>query len=301
MEKKITKSNALINASYRFSLNELRLVLYGLSHIDPLSKDFPLFHRVSVQELASFYGISRSEYGSFYEKIKDALVNKFWKREFGYYDSELGELVKRTWLIEIRYGNKNGTLAYHYNPLIKSQLQELASRFTSYFLKNIANMRSAYGVRFYEIAIMYLNASQKDKVVFTRKIDELKNNLGLEEKYKNFFDFRKRVLERARTEVNKHSDIKISYKIIKLGRSPEEIEFTVCRKNAGRQKELKPQEKIRTKTFEQAKRIALDAKTGWDIYAIEQEFNKFIEGKESPKSLDAAFIGFVKRKVGKPP
>lgn len=303
LSKKITKSNALINSSYRLSLNELRLVLFGLSHIDPRSDDFPMFHRVKIKELAEFYNIGEKDRGSFYDNVKDTLLNKFWGREFSYYDEELGETVRRCWLAEIRYGRKDGTLAYHYNPLIKKELQQLAKRFTSYFLTNVANMKSAYAIRIYEICIMYLNASQKESMVFNKSIVDLKNHLDITAKYKQFFNFKARVLEKARLEINKHSDIRLSYEIIKSGRSPEEIRFTITRKiskNKVGQPLLEQSSNktiLSTRVLEKAKKIAFEARTGWDIYEIERQFHEYSRKKGRPDNPDGAFIAFVKKKV----
>jgi len=302
MCNKITKSNSIINSSYRFSLNELRIVLYGLSHINPRSDEFPMFHRIHIRELAEFYNIGEKDRGSFYDNIKDALLNKFWNREFSYYDEELGETVRRTWLTEIRYGRKDGTLAYEYNPKIKDQLQQLAKRFTSYFLVNIANMKSAYAVRLYEISIMYLNASKQSEITFTKTIEDLKHQLNVTDKYKYFFNFKARVLESAKKEINKHSDIKFIYKVKKLGRSPHEIEFTVSKKEKRLLLPLNSSsQKLSPSILEKAKKITLDTGTGWDIYVIEQQFYDFTKKKGQPESLEGAFLGFVRRKVAMPP
>jgi len=306
MEKKrITKSNAIINSSYRLSLNELRIILYGLSHINPLSDEFPLFHRIKIKELADFYDIGEKDRGSFYDNIKNALITKFWQREFSYYDEELGEIVKRRWLVEVRYGRKDGTLAYEYNPKIKKQLQQLANKFTSYFLSNVASMKSAYAVRLYEISVLYLKASQRDKATFTKTIEDLKNHLGIADKYKYFYHLKSRVLETARKEINKHSDIKFSYKIIKLGRSPNEIEFTVASKIVD-QSSLPPLpnkvsneniQRITPSVFEKAQQIVQNSGNRWDIYAIEQQFYDYMRKKGEPNNLSGAFLGFVKKKV----
>lgn len=310
MEKKITKSNVLINASYRFSLNELRILLYGLSHIDPRSNEFPMFHRIHIKELAEFYNIGEKDRGSFYDNIKHALLNKFWRREFSYYDEELGETIRRTWLTEIRYGRKDGSLAYEYNPKIKNQLQQLAKRFTSYFLANIANMKSVYAVRLYEISVMYLNASKQDKTTFTKKLENLKHNLDITEKYKHFYHLKANVLQIAKRDINKHSDINFSYKVIKIGRSPHEIEFTVSRKSTANQAPLafpattdeenrKPHIVVSTTDIEKGKEIVRLAGTGWDIYAIVEQFKNWIDKKGHPENLTAAFLGFVRNKVEK--
>ena len=303
MEKRITKSNAIINSSYRLSLNELRIILYGLSHIDPRAEEFPLNHKINIRELAEFFNIGDKDRGSFYDDIKNALITKFWEREFSYFDEELDKIVKRRWLIEVQYGGKDGVLSYNYNPLIKDQLQQLAKKFTSYFLTNIANMKSAYAVRLYEIAIMYLNASKQKKTTFTKTIEYLKNHLGLENKYSYFFNFKAKVLEIAKRDINKHSDIKFSYKVKKLGRSPHEIEFTVSKKpklvdSPSELSEFK-RPLVTPAMIEKARPIV--AGTGWDIYAIIDQYYEYVGRKSIPDYPERAFLGFVKKKIAKPP
>ena len=309
--KRITKSNAIVNASYRFSLNELRILLYGLSHIDPRADEFPMFHRVRVKDLADFYDIGAKDRGSFYDDIKEALITKFWNREFSYYDEDRGEVVKRTFLIEVAHGRKDGTLAYEYNPKIKKELQKLSKRFTSYFLSNVAGMKSAYAVRIYEIAVMCLNASKRPKTTFSRTVEDLKHVLGITDKYKNFFDMKKRVLEAAKRDINRHSDIKMTYKVVKRGRSPHEIEFTVSRKPKPTQAPLalplapatnldeqdRTQPLVSTVAIEKGKKIVRQAGTGWDIYALVEQFKDYAAAKGRPENPTGAFLGFVRKKV----
>ena len=110
---------------------------------------------------------------------------------------------------------------------------------------------------------------------------------------------------------NKYSDIRFSYRIIKLGRSPHEIEFTVSRKPKLNQGSLplpatkNEQDKkmiiISTTDIEKGKEIVQLAGTGWDIYAIVEEFKQWIEKKGKPKNPSAAFLGFVRKKAEKRP
>lgn len=305
MKKRITKSNAIINASYRLSLNELRIVLYGLSHINPRDEEFPLDYKINIRELAEFYNIGEKDRGSFYDDVKNALITKFWEREFSYYDDEMEKIVKRRWLIEVQYGGKDGVLAYSYNPKLKNQLQKLSKKFTSYFLTNIANMKSTYAVRLYEISVLYLNASKKNKVIFTKKIDDLKCHLDITDKYKHFFNMKKYVLEIAKRDICRHSNINFNYRVKKLGRSPNEIEFTVSRKSKIQQEQLTSLEyksvKLSTSILEKAKNLVRQAGNRWDIYVIERQFHEFIKKKGYPENLEGAFLGFVKKKVTKLP
>ena len=54
---------------------------------------------------------------------------------------------------------------------------------------------------------------------------------------------------------------------------------------------------LSTDQLEQGKEIARRAQTGWDIYAIEQQFYDYINRKGMPDNYNAAWIGFVKKKT----
>jgi plasmid replication initiation protein len=63
-------------------------------------------------------------------------------------------------------------------------------------------------------------------------IEELKRLL-FAETYKHGKDFRKRVLETAMEEINKLSDILVTYELIKEGRKFSEVQFNICQKDIG--------------------------------------------------------------------
>lgn len=308
---RVTKSNALVNASYRLSLNELRIVLYALSKINPLDKEFKMSHKIDAREMASFFGIDTRVNKTFFKDIEDALVNRFWEREFSYYDEKEGKIIKERWLIRVAFGGKNPhEMEFYYNPMIKDQLQQLSKQFTSYLLSNVNDMRSTFSIRIYEMAILHLNASKSHQSHMYKTVDELKERLCVEGKYKQFSEFRIRVLEVAKKEINKKSDIKIDFSFKKRGRSVHSIDFTITRKVA---KPIKKPRKlegrcdktqdmlegenpfpIKTKTFEEAKKIP---GKNLDVYAIKADFDSWaLKKSEPPKNNDKAFLGFVIKK-----
>ena len=64
---------------------------------------------------------------------------------------------------------------------------------------------------------------------------------------------------------------------------------------------LNPSFFLKSETLERARKIAIEAETGWDIYAIQQEFVEFNKDNKDIKNIDGLFIGFVKKKVAKCP
>ena len=147
---------------------------------------------------------------------------------------------------------------------------------------------------------MHINMSKKAKCLFIVNIADIKEKMGLEKKYSRFSNFKTYVLEVAKKEINKHSDLNLSYKIIKLGRSPHKIEFTVTRKaEKSVTYDKPPSNKLTPAMIEKGKKIALG--TGWDIYDLEQQFYDYVKKKGQPDNLNGAFIGFVRTKTQKRP
>lgn len=59
--------------------------------------------------------------------------------------------------------------------------------------------------------------------------------------------------------------------------------------------------RIRPATIEKARRIVQEAGTGWDFYAIREEFTLSLMNGFTPDNVDGAFIGFVKKKAAQRP
>jgi len=300
----VTKFNGLIEASYRLSLNEARIVLYGISLINPTSKNFPLEFKIDIKRFAEMFNI---ESHNVYSIVKQAAMDKFWEREFTF-QTEKKKKMRVRWLTGIEYGDSLGYLKIFINPQLKPflhQLQLIGGNFTKYYLDNIANFKSIYSVRFYEIAIMELRRSKQKKHTFSLEIEEIKKRLDIQDKYKRFSNLKASILEPARKEINKNSNIRLNYEVIKLSRSPHKIEFIVS-ENSKKQLELTTLKKsnlpkLSTVTIEKAKKIIQDAGTRWDIYVIIEQFHEYMAKKGVPNDINAALIGFVKKKVVTPP
>lgn len=313
MRPSISKSNALIEASYRLSLTEIQIILYGISLINPTNADFPLEYRIDIKRFAELFG---RIHGEIYSDIKDAIKRRFWERDFTYIN-EKGQSVTCRWLTRITNEDKTGHIEIKFSEDVQPYLHQLKKNYTCYYIEQIALFKSIYSVRIYEFCLMELNKSRLDRQVFTIDIQEFKARLQLIDKYKRFSNFKERILEKARAEINKHSDINLNYSIVKRGRTPHRVKFIVTRKNKAGGEEskntgfqdkghmlsaseepasMKPKH-LTPAIFDKAKEIVASSGNQWDLYAIEQQFFEYIEKKGQPKSLEGAFLGFVRRKV----
>lgn len=226
VESKVTKANALIKASYRFSLTEMQITLYGLSLVDPFKNDFPIEYVINVKKFAEKFN---RDHKNIYFDLKQAVINKFWERDIRY-ELENGTIRKDRWLIRCEYNDKKGILSITFNPLLKPYLHQIANNFTVYVVDNISNFKSIYSIRLYEFFIMEINKSRNNQYDFNLSINEIKYRLQLEYKYPRYCDFKTRILNKGKAEINEHSDLTIDFEEIKKGRAVESIKFIVKRK-----------------------------------------------------------------------
>ena len=59
--------------------------------------------------------------------------------------------------------------------------------------------------------------------------------------------------------------------------------------------------RISPTTLEKARRIVSEAGTGWDFYALQEQFTLSLQGGFTPDNANGAFIAFVKKKVATAP
>ena len=135
---------------------------------------------------------------------------------------EKGDFLQVAWLASARYYTGQGEVAVTFAPALKPYLLQLKSKFTLVEIKNILGFRSIYSIRIYEMMKSCLFKGGMEIEVL-----ELRQLFGLENKYSKASQFRTRVLERAKTEINEHSDLKMDYQEIKVGRKIGFIRFSV--------------------------------------------------------------------------
>lgn len=294
----ITKHNELIQSSYRLTLTEARIIFYGLSLVNPTVKDFNYQFRIDIKAFAKMFRLENSK--NLYAQLKTAAMDKFWLREFTFPTTNDRKL-RVGWLSGIEYGDNEGYLKIFINPQLQPFLHQMHNNFTSYHLGNISKFKSIYSVRFYEIALMQLKNPPRDVVVFKMLVNEVKGILETGSKYKRFCDMKLRIIDPAKKEINRHSDIKFSYDLIKQGRTPYEIKFTVSYREKQKEDQLplldESEIKISPRIFEKAKDTLLKSNCRFDIYNIIEQFKIYALKKGVPDNIEGAFLGFVKNKT----
>ncbi|MBF0275824.1 MAG: replication initiation protein [Nitrospinae bacterium] len=215
----ITKSNEIIEARYKMSLNEQRLVLTSISQIEPENKEFGIYI-IKVKDYIDLFNVSNKD---IYGEI-EGIVKKLRKRKISFMED--GSLVDANWVSAAKYSPEENQITIEFPQLLKPYLLQLKEHFTTYKMKNIIYLKSNYVIRIYEILKQYEKIGKR---IITLK--DLRNILGVEEdEYKLFGHFNERILKFAQKQICERTDICFKYNTIKKGRKVDAIEFIIFAK-----------------------------------------------------------------------
>ena len=211
---KLKQSNNLILATHRMNIQQMRLFFYACSQYQG-----DLDIEVSIDDINR---ILAYQGGNQREIIKNAIPTLM-QSALVHIDDENGE----RWSIAITDSyikNDNKTVRFTFNKTVQKELEELRG-YTWLYLSNLTGMSSTYAVRIYEFFAMRLG-SQNKKDTFDFDLNKLRIYLDCTNKLEDFRNFERTVLKKAEKEINEKTNIKMSYKKIKTGRSITSILFT---------------------------------------------------------------------------
>lgn len=211
---KLKQSNNLILATHRMNIQQMRLFFYACSQYQG-----DLDIEVSIDDINR---ILAYQGGNQREIIKNAIPTLM-QSALVHIDDENGE----RWSIAVTDSyikNDNKTVRFTFNKTVQKELEELRG-YTWLYLSNLTGMSSTYAVRIYEFFAMRLG-SQNKKDTFDFDLNKLRIYLDCTNKLEDFRNFERTVLKKAEKEINEKTNIKMSYKKIKTGRSITSILFT---------------------------------------------------------------------------
>ena len=203
----VRKSNQLIQKNrFDMTLREQRLLLYCISRIKPTDKGGELY-KIKIRDVCKASGIDGEIDGEAYRAIHEA-VKKLDSFNFTLIDERNKKDVFVHWIRDTEIDrNPGGYISFRFDPKVTPYLFNVRRCFTQYELGNVIQMKSAYGIRLYELAKSYGNIHEKD---FT--LSELRYLLGAETKAYDKYSFLKmRVIDPAIDEIKTYADLKIDY------------------------------------------------------------------------------------------
>lgn len=218
----IYKSNALVEAAYRLSVQEQRIVLACISQVrrnETVTDE--VLYSVSAADLAKLSGTAIE---AAYSELKAAAL-RLKRREVRLTQEPNGKGRKPSvmitgWVQTIIYREGEGRVELRFTKDMLPYLTELTRQFTKYALADVAKMDSIYAIRLYELLMQWESLSQREI-----ELDELRDWLQLQGRYPSIKDFKLRVLEPAITQINEHSPLAVTWEQRKTGRKVTHLIF----------------------------------------------------------------------------
>lgn len=270
----VVKDNILINASYNLEVTEQRLILLSIIRARETGQGISSNSKLEIHasDYANRFNVTRE---AAYEALKNAVHNLF-ERKFSYKeihkDTNKEKVVKSRWVSRIAYVDELAILEITFAPDVVPLITRLEKHFTSYQLKQVAQLTSKYAIRLYEILIAWKEIGKTPLI----SLEDFRHKLGLEDnEYQKMVNFKSRVLEPAIKQINDLTDITVKYEQFKSGRSISGFIFTF------RQKKISPPVK-REKSSYLFKKMT-DAQRNLFSHKLSElpDMGKYSEGTES--------------------
>lgn len=213
----VVKSNDFVEACYKLTLDEMRVLLLTIGKIDPTVKNHHRDFEFTVAEFAECFGADEK---SAYIQVQKAIDRLSGRLVVVEKNDKLQRKV--TFLTEQVYFYGEGRFQVILHEKLMPLVSDIKEKFTKYNLGFIAKFNSFHAIRLYEIL------AQQRRLGFREiELDTLKNWLQVADKYSRWDNFKAKLLEPAITEINGKSDLFVSYETIKKGRTITGLKFLI--------------------------------------------------------------------------
>lgn len=262
-DKLIFQHNVITSGRYDYSACMLDIVFMVLSCLEKNKLEYTIHtHDIEV--------ITGRKWN--YKQLREA-TESIGSRMF---EIDTPESYDQIWLFSrVKYLKGTGSFTIKLNDEATPYFFDLKNNFTAMQLKSVLNCSSKYAKRLYAIACQWRSVGTK-----RFEIPELKNMLGLidkkgNEQFERISDFKKFVLDIARTQICENTDIEIDYELKKRGR---EFFWITLKINSQKFKQLEID-------FEKPLNIQKFV-SKLTTYGLNQEQAELIVGKEKEKDFD---------------
>jgi len=216
----VVKDNRIIrNVRYSLSAQEQKLIIYAISKVVAEDKELK---KITFKLNDYFNIVGSTNSGKDYQRVKATireLRNKSWWIKDG--DKE----VLFAWLDTARVNPKTREIELTLSESLKPYLIDLRQNFTKYELINVLCLRSKYSIRLYEIYKSYLWLSRWEV-----SLDEFREIIDVKDRYLDFTEFKRNVINPSIKEINKYTDLTISMETLKSGRNIDKLIFNIVEK-----------------------------------------------------------------------
>ena len=242
--KLIVKSNRLIEASYRLGMNEQRIILYAICRCREEQKGLFPDLPVTITADAFVKQFPSVDKSNVYGQLKEAM-NSLYNRSVMIHDidpaTKKARVKETRWISEKAYIDGAGHVQIVFTPEVIKYMTRLETEFTSYQLEKVGNMTSAYAVRIYELLAQHRGIGNR-----TLNMAWLRETLQIApDEYKLTSNFIRKVIEVSIDQINKHSDLTVSYKSVKTSRAITDFAFKIKSKDGKPKRQALTDQEVR--------------------------------------------------------
>ncbi|NRU52530.1 replication initiation protein [Clostridium beijerinckii] len=239
----VYKSHNLIESGYNFTLNEQRLTYlaskklkprYIKSNIKPSQMKTFLANetfkdlRIYVNEFKDAFDLKSN---NLYKVLADT-AHSLKQKNIQYLQDD-GVFVEKSWVITSKYNPEGKYVDLTFHPDLILDLLVIKGRFGKMEYNATKKFTTSYAFRIYELLQNYAYRG------FRRfELEDLRYKLGIydDNKYKQFSDFKKYILNPSIESINQSTSLDINFKELRYGRKVGAIEFYISQKTLISQK-----------------------------------------------------------------
>ncbi len=237
-----------VKAKHNLSAFEQKIVSFLFSKIDPLNDKPFTEYKIAINEIKEVFN---KDYGEIYNVVKNSF-RKLLSIRIEVEDEEKWQLF--TIVADTTILKRDGVIKFFISPNFLDLLKK-SKHYLKYDITILTYFVSKYSVKLYKIFKDHWEINKKFNLGkhLEFSIEQFKEVLQLPKSYK-YGKIKEKVLNIALDEINKYSDIYVTYKEIKKGRKVESIIFYIEENKKNTTKEPKKIEKPKKANKEEQKK-----------------------------------------------
>ncbi|EHQ0051236.1 replication initiation protein [Escherichia coli] len=214
------KSNALVEASYKLTLQEQRLLLLCIGRLNSSSD-------AGAPELQKTMTITAEEYFNSFpdmgrknaEVLLQEAIDRLWERSIIIKNDKKREEFR--WIqYRAQYAKGEAKAQITFSDAVIPYLTQLQGQFTRVVIKNISKLSRSYSIRIYELLQQFRSTGER-----LISLEDFRSMLDIEFKYKTYKSLNQQLLRPCVDELNKKSDLIVTVEPIKRGRTVIALHF----------------------------------------------------------------------------
>ena len=222
----VCQANTLVGGKQALKLNSAKLIRAAIMQVVKGDEELKPYI-ITIKDLSELLGVPASNIYRDIENITDDIIrNPVYIRE-----ERAGKtirFIKIPWVTRCEYSSDIG-IAIELNNKLKPFLLNLKEHYTQYTLQEVLVMKSVYAIRIFEMIQSKIMSRllPKDGIDVEISIQEIKECCDCTDKYSTFSNFKVKVLDKAKDEINRATMYRMNYSYIKNGKSVVAIKFHI--------------------------------------------------------------------------